>query len=37
MTIPFLHFQGTVMAVFQTAGLGEKSEAPAQAIFCDEW
>ncbi len=37
MTIPFLHFQGTVTAVFQTAACRKKSETPAQSIFCDEW
>ena len=37
MTIPFLHFKGTVMAVFQIAVLRKKSETPAWATFCDEW
>ncbi len=37
MTIPFLHFRGTVMAVFQTAVRGKKSESPVGTIFCDEW
>lgn len=37
MTIPFLHFRGTVMAVFQTAARRKKSVTAAQVIFCDEW
>ncbi|MFJ2467469.1 hypothetical protein [Pseudomonas sp. NPDC087615] len=36
MTIPILHFQGTVRSVFQTAWLRKKSETPAQTFFCDE-
>jgi hypothetical protein len=37
MTIPFLHFKGTVMAVFQTTALRKKSESRVQTIFFDEW
>ncbi len=37
MTIPFLHFKGTVMAVFQTAVPRKKSATVVEVIFCDEW
>lgn len=37
MTIPLLHFRGTVMAVFQTVARVKKSEPPAGVVFCDEW
>ncbi len=37
MTIPLLHFRGTVMAIFQTVVRSEKSELRARMLFCDEW
>ena len=37
MTIPFLYFQGTVMAVFQTAAWRKKSGSLVKRNFRDEW